>query len=60
VVRARARRVSSFADDTRRAGPHPPLARCQGSVVVMIRRKPSKLFHVIRVDTVTGKYEQGT
>ena len=28
-------------------------------MVVVIRRKPSKLFHIIRVDTVTGRYEQG-
>lgn len=36
------------------------LTAAQAPVVVVIRRKPSKLFHVIRVDTVTGKYEQGT
>jgi hypothetical protein len=35
------------------------LPAAKAPVVVVIRRKPSKLFHVIRVDTVTGKYEQG-
>ena len=36
------------------------LPAAMAPIVVVIRRKPSKLFHIIRVDTVTGKYEQGT
>ena len=35
------------------------LPAAQAPVVVVIRRKPSKLFHIIRVDTVTGKAEHG-
>ena len=35
------------------------LPAAKAPVVVVIRRKPSKLFHVIRVDTATGRYEQG-
>jgi hypothetical protein len=36
------------------------LPAAKAPIVVVIRRKPSKLFHVIRVNTVTGKVEQGT
>ena len=28
-------------------------------IVVVIRRKPSRLFHIIRVNTKNGTYEQG-
>jgi hypothetical protein len=35
------------------------LPAAKAPIVVVIRRKPSKLFHVIRVNTVTGAYEQG-
>ena len=35
------------------------LPAAKAPVVVVIRRKPSKLFHIIRVDTVTGKAEHG-
>jgi hypothetical protein len=31
----------------------------EAPVVVVIRRKPSRLFHVIRINTETGSYEQG-
>jgi len=35
------------------------LPAAKAPIVVVIRRKPTKLFHIIRVDTVTGAYEQG-
>jgi hypothetical protein len=35
------------------------LPAAKAPMVVVIRRKPSKLFHIIRVDTVTGKAEHG-
>lgn len=36
------------------------LPAAKAPVVVVIRRKPSRLFHIIRVDTVTGKAEHGS
>ena len=35
------------------------LPAAKAPVVIVVRRKPSKLFHIIRVDTVTGRAEQG-
>ena len=35
------------------------LPAAKAPIVVAIRRKPSRLFHVIRIDTVSGKAEQG-
>lgn len=35
------------------------LPAAKAPVVIVIRRKPAKLFHIIRVDTDTGKAEHG-
>jgi hypothetical protein len=31
----------------------------EAPLVVAIRRKPSRLFHIIRINTKTGTYEEG-
>lgn len=32
----------------------------EAPVVVVLRRKPSRLYHVVRINTKTGKWEQGS
>jgi hypothetical protein len=32
----------------------------EAPVVVIIRRKPSRLFHIVRIDTETGTYQRGS